>query len=236
MSNVNLFARVGNLFKGFMSLFISDIEKDHPEIAYENSINSMTGKYAKLKAAAAAVIRQRDDITSRLSAAKQKQTQLDADLKHAMDTNQDDIAVEILQAKNAIDAEVIDLNAEAQTAVTEAEKVKAQLLEVQGEIRRLKDEKDRNLAKLAGAQARIKIQEQIEGLSVDAEVQALGNVRTHIKNMVAQANLGEELKDADFDTRMKKLRQDSTRSTAEAQLAQLMAARAAQAAAPSKQM
>jgi phage shock protein A len=236
MSNVNFFARVGNLFKGFMSLFISDVEKDHPEIAYENSINSMTGKYAKLKAAAAAVIRQRDDISSRLTAAKTKQVHLEADLKQAMDTNQDDLAVEILQNKNAIDAEVTDLTQEAQNAVAEADKIKAQLLEVQSEIRRLKDEKDRNLAKLASAQARIKIQEQIEGLSVDAEVQALDNVRTHIKNVVAQASLGEELKDADLDTRMKKLRQDSSKATAQAQLAQLKAARAAQQAAPSKQM
>ena len=35
------FARMGNLWKGFLSLWISDIEKENPEIAYENSINSM---------------------------------------------------------------------------------------------------------------------------------------------------------------------------------------------------
>ncbi len=43
------FRRVANLWSGFVSLWISDIEKDHPEIAYENAINGMIEKYSKLK-------------------------------------------------------------------------------------------------------------------------------------------------------------------------------------------
>ena len=47
------------------------------------------------------------------------------------------------------------------------------------------------LAKMQRAQARVRIQEQLDGLSVDAEVKALDNVREHIKNTIAQANLGQ---------------------------------------------
>ena len=36
---------------GFMSVFVGRIEEKHPEIAYENAINNMTEKYAKLKSA-----------------------------------------------------------------------------------------------------------------------------------------------------------------------------------------
>ena len=46
------------------------------------------------------------------------------------------------------------------------------------------------LAKMQSAQARIRIQEQLDGLSVDADVKALDNVREHIKNTIAEANLG----------------------------------------------
>ena len=53
---MGFFSRVGNLWKGFLSLWIADIEKEHPEIAYENAINSMIQKYAKLKGATAAII------------------------------------------------------------------------------------------------------------------------------------------------------------------------------------
>jgi hypothetical protein len=34
-----MFNRLANLWKGFLSLWISGIEKEHPEIAYENAIN-----------------------------------------------------------------------------------------------------------------------------------------------------------------------------------------------------
>ena len=56
------FSRLANLWKGFVSLWISDIEKEHPEIAYENAINSMIEKYSKLKKATAAIIRRREEV------------------------------------------------------------------------------------------------------------------------------------------------------------------------------
>ena len=61
------FARIGNLWKGFLSLWISDIEKEHPEIAYENAINGMIEKYSKLKKATAAIIRRREEVADRLA-------------------------------------------------------------------------------------------------------------------------------------------------------------------------
>ena len=62
---MGLFSRLANVWKGFLSIWISDIEKEHPEIAYENAINSMIEKYAKLKSATAAIIRRREEVTDR---------------------------------------------------------------------------------------------------------------------------------------------------------------------------
>jgi len=143
-----------------------------------------------------------------------------------MDTNQDDLAVSILQMKNDNDQSVTELTAEAETAMAEAEKIKDALLEMKSEIKRVEDERDRNLAKLAGAKAKIQIHSQLEGLSVDAEIRALDNVRGHIANVISEANLGDELRGADLDVRMKGLQKGASRATAEAQLAQLKAARA----------
>jgi phage shock protein A len=86
------------------------------------------------------------------------------------------------------------------------------------------------LAKMASAQARIRINDQLEGLSVDAEVKALDNVREHIKNTIAQANLGAELKSTDLDSRLQALRAQSGDVTAKSQLAELKAASAAKKA------
>ncbi|MFN9474934.1 PspA/IM30 family protein [Acidovorax sp.] len=146
MASSNFLGRLSNLFTGFLSLFVSGIEKNNPEIAYENSINSMKANYDRLKKAAGAIIRQRDDVTTRLHNAKQKQAQLEANLQQAMDTNQDDLAVSILQMKNDNDQAVTELTAEAETAMAEAEKIKDALLEMKSEIKRVEDERDRNLA------------------------------------------------------------------------------------------
>jgi phage shock protein A len=230
MSDISFFARIANLFKGFLSIFVSDIEKEHPEIAYENAINSMLGKYSKLKAATAAIIRRREDIDERLKQASKDLAQTDAELNAAVATNQDDLALILIQKKNQLEVQAAELKADMETAHKDADDAKASILEVQAEIRKLKDERVVMLARMQSAQARIRIQEQLEGLSVDAEVKALDNVREHIKNTIAQANLGKELADTSLDARLKKLKSQTGDVQAQQQLAELKAKRAAQQA------
>lgn len=230
----NIFARISNLLTGILSIFVSDVEKKNPEVAYENAINSMRANYSKLMSAAGAVIRLRDDVTTRLHDAKAKQATLEANLQQAMDTNQDDLAVSILQMKAEVDQLVIDLTTEANGAIAEAEKVKQDLLEMKGATKRLEDERDQKLAKLAGAKGRIQVAKQRDGLSVDAEIRALDGVRKHIDTVISEANLGDELHGADLDVRMKNLQKGASKAAAETQLAQLKAARNQAAAA--KQM
>ncbi len=230
MAEGGVFRRLSNLWKGFVSLWISDIEKEHPEIAYENAINSMIEKYSKLKKATAAIIRRREEVSERLNAQTKELAQINADLSTAVETNQDDLSVLLIQKKNILEKEVTELKADLETASKDAEAAKASLVTVQGEIKKLKAEKDNMLAKMASAQARIRINDQLEGLSVDAEVKALDNVREHIKNTIAQANLGAELKSTNLDDRLAALRQQSGDVTAKQQLAELKAAAAAKKA------
>ena len=227
---MSLFARIGNLWKGFVSLWISDIEKEHPEIAYENAINSMIEKYSALKKATAAIIRRREELSERLGVQSKELAQITHDLNAAVETNQDDLAVVLIQKKNGLEQSVADLKADLEAAQKDADSAKNALMSVQGEIKKLKAEKDNMLAKMASAQARIRINDQLEGLSVDAEVKALDNVREHIKNTIAQANLGAELKSTDLDQRLSALRAQSGDVTAKQQLAELKAASAAKKA------
>src|SRR3981081_427469 len=94
------FTRLANLWKGFVSLWISDIEKAHPEIAYENAITSMIEKYSHLKKATASIIRRREEISERLATQSKELGQIAADLNTAVETNQDDLALVLLQKKN----------------------------------------------------------------------------------------------------------------------------------------
>ena len=234
MANNAIFARLANLWTGFISLWVSDIEKEHPEIAYQNAIASMIQKYTQLKAATGAIIARRQEITSRLEASERELAAVANDLEAAMATDQDDLAVVLIQKKNALDAAITELRADAAQATADADNAKDSLIQVKSEIDKLKAEKERMLAQMHSAQARIKIQGQLDGLSVDAEVQALGAVREHIKGQVAQASLGAELQNSDLDVRLNKLRQSSGSVTAKAQLEAMKQARAAAQAAPTK--
>jgi len=65
---------------------------------------------------------------------------------------------------------------------------------------------------------------------VDAEVKALDNVRDHIRNTIAEANLGRELSESSLDSRLAQLRNQVGDVQAKQQLAELKAKRAAQQA------
>ena len=225
---MGLISRLSNLWKGFLSIWISDIEKEHPEIAYENAINSMVTKYARLKSATASIIRRREEIDERYQAATKDLAQTEAELNTAVSTNQDDLAVILIQKKNQLTNDITDMKGEMEMAKNDADSAKTSLLSVQTEIRKLKAERDTMLAKMQSAQARINIQEQLDGLSVDEEVRALDTVRTHIKNTIAEANLGKELADSSLDSRLSKLRSEVGDVQAREELAAIKARKAAQ--------
>lgn len=220
------FTRLSNLWSGFLSLWVGDLEKNHPEIAYENSINSMVEKYTTLKKATAAIIRRREEIEQRYRVRKTSLDQVRLDLDTAMETEEDDLALVLISKKNALETEVSDLAGELDQARQDAEDAKASLLNVQAEIDKLKSEKDRMLAKMESSKARIQVQEQLEGLSVDAEVRALDNVRQHIETLSAEANLNKELQGQSMEGRLRKLRLQTGEVTARRELEELKAKRA----------
>jgi phage shock protein A len=230
MAGVGLFGRLGNLWRGFLSIWISDVEKAHPEIAYENAINSMIEKYSRLKTATAAIIRRREEIDERFKKTSAELAQTEGDLAVAVETNQDDLAVVLIQKKNQLTGDLTEMKGELDSAEKDAASAKTSLMSVQTEIRKLKGERDSMLAKMQSAQARLKIQEQIDGLSVDAEVKALDNVREHIRTTIAEANLGRELGDSSLDARLAALRNQAGDVQARQQLAEMKAKRAAQQA------
>jgi phage shock protein A len=225
------FKRLSNLLSGFMSLWISDVEKEHPEIAYENAINAMVEKYAKLKRATAAIIRRRDEIQNRYTSQAKELAEVSSDLDVAVQTAKDDLALILIQKKNELEKQVAELKADMETSAKDADSAKSSLIQVQSEIKKLQAEKDNMLAKMESAKARIRIQEQLDGLSVDAEVKALENVRGHIKNTVAEANLGSELAESSLDQRLKALRAQTGDVTARSQLDEMKAKMAAKKAA-----
>lgn len=236
MADINFVGRLSNLWSGFVSLWITDVEKRHPEIAYQNAIDSMIEKYGRLKSATAAIMRRREEISARLEKERSELAAISADLNAALATGQDELGIVLIQKKNALEASTKVLDQEMEQARTDAQEAKDSLIQVKAEIQKLKDEKDRMLAQMHSAQARLKIQNQLDGLSVDAEVRALDNVREHIRNTVAEAKMGSELRDSDLDVKLARLRQSSGAITARQQLEEMKRARSVQTDTAGKSM
>lgn len=227
MADINFFSRLSNLWKGFVSLWIADVEKEHPEIAYENAIRTATERFVQLRNATAALIRRRDELTSRREKAQSELTQVSNELEAAIIQNDRELGTILLQKKKALESELAQLATDAEAAGAEADDAKSSLLSIQADINKLKAERDSMLAQFKSAKARLAIQEQMDGLSVDATVEALDKVRDHIKNTAAEARLGSELHNSDLDVRLQKLRASSASVTAQSEFDQLVKARAA---------
>ena len=185
----------------------------------------MVEKYTRLKTATAAIIRRREDVNARVQQTTKDLAQTEAELGAALETGKDDLALVLIQKKNQLAADMAEMKAELDTAQADADSAKNSLIGVQGEIRKLKAERDSMLAKMQSAQARI--QQQLDGLSVEADVKALENVREHIKTTIAEANLGSELAGTSLDGRLAALRNQVGDVQARQQLAELKARKAA---------
>jgi phage shock protein A len=99
------------------------------------------------------------------------------------------------------------------------------LIAFQGEIARLKDEKVRMLARLANAKLRLGLRETLNGLSAEADIEALDAVRDHINRLVTEAQVHRDLGDRDLENRLANIRDAEAAASARAQLDELKRSR-----------
>ncbi|MCP4036573.1 MAG: hypothetical protein GY733_06525, partial [bacterium] len=88
-------------------------------------------------------------------------------------------------------------------------------------IRSLVREKGRMLATLANAKARRRLQSAMEGLSVEAEMDALEGVREQIERMDSESELDREIGGSDMRAQIRGFRDQARREAARSELAQL---------------
>lgn len=223
---MSLFARISNFFRGMLSLFVSDLEKSKPEVAYENAINAAKTKFEKARNAVATIIANRQQAEQRLKKAQTEKAQVDRDLEAALVANDEQLGAMLIQKQEQLEGIIATATADLDRLSQQAEESKAMLTDFKGEIDRLKSERDEMLARHHTAKAQLQIQDQLSGLSVDAEIRALDNVREGINQTVAKAQLNNELAGTDVDVRLKKLRQQAGTTQAASKFKALQQARA----------
>ena len=189
------------------------IEERNPELVYETAINERIKKHVELKKAIANILYIRNKTQSELEAAQEQLSQVNLDLETALDVNDDEAAEVLISRQMALQATVTEKAAELQSAAQQAEDAKQSLSQSRTSIEELKREKDKLIAQAKTAEAKLKIQETLDGLSLDADVQALTNVRESIEKKVAEAEINDEMNEDGIDNRLAEIRQ-RTQNTA----------------------
>ncbi len=228
---MGIFDRIVNVISGFFSNLVGTAEKSNPEAVYEAAIQARIKQHGELKKAVAGIVYLRNKLEADREQKTKDLADVNAQLPVAIESGDDEVALLLLQKKNELDKALEELTAELAKISGQAEEAKGSLLDFQGEIEKLKRERDQMLAKKATAEARIKIQGSLDGLSTDADVKALENVREHIQKLGAEADVSSELKENSLDARLKAIRVKTGDTQAKSQLDELKKMHAAKQAA-----
>ncbi len=215
------FDRLGNIWKGFLSLWISDIETRNPEAVYEAAIDERVRKHRELKKAVSGIVYLRNKLTTEHEEKERELREVNAQIPVAIEDGEDEVALILIQKKDELEAAIEGLNFELAKIRDQAEESKSALIQFQGEIEKLKREKEEMMARKANAEARISINETLDGLSTDADIKALENVREHIGKLQSEADLSSEIRGDSLDAKLKKIKNKAATSTAKLQLEEM---------------
>ena len=225
---MGFFDRLSNLWNGILGRWISTKETNNPEAVYETAIDERIKRHRELKKAVSGIVYLRNKLTAELETQERDLQEVHAQLPVAIEAGDDAVALLLITKKNALEASIAKTRLDLDKVSTQAKDATETLISFQGEIEKLKRERDEMLAKRATAQARIQIQETLDGLSTDADIKALQNVRENIHKLQAEADVGTEIKQDSLDARLAKVKVKTQDAAAQLQLEELkkqMAAR-----------
>lgn len=215
---MGFFDRLANVWKGFLSLWISDIEGKNPEAVYEAAIDERVRKHRDLKKAVGNIVYLRNKLQAELEQKETALKEVNVQIPIAVQDGEDEVALVLIQRKDELTSSIESLRKELERISNEAEEAKQGLIAFAGEIEKLKREKEEMLAKKANAEARIQIQETLDGLSTDADIKALETVREQIKKTQAEADVGSEIKGESLEGKLAKIRAKTASASARSQL------------------
>ena len=228
---MGFFGRLANVWNGFWGLFISDLETNNAEAVYESAIEGRIKKHRELKKAVSGIVYLRNKLSTELEEKKATLAEIQPQIPIAVEEGEDEAALVLIQKKDELTGAIAEIQVELEKVSVQAEEAKAGLIAFQGEIEKLKREKHEMMAKKANAEARIQIQETLDGLSTDADIRALDNVREGIDKLQAEADVGSELSDTNLDSKLEEIKQKTASASARNQLDEMKKQMAAKKAA-----
>jgi phage shock protein A len=219
---MGLLSRVWSLFRGMLFKNVKEMEVEHAEVIYDSAIEKKVESFHQLKKAVGALVTRRERLAADLETARRSHKQARSDLEGAIATNNAQIGPILIQKKEQLEEEIERLKGELGQSAKEVEEYKGLLIEMQGAITNLKVERERMLAQAASDKERIRIEDEIAGLSIEPELAALDNVREGLAALHGEAVVSKELGETDLDRQLVRLRREAAPTTAKARFAELV--------------
>ena len=217
-----VFGRMSGFLQGWLSAWICNRENANPRVVYEHAIRERRRQYAELKQGVAGILYMRNKLDAERVERRKELAVLHADIERAVRQGFDDLALELIGQKERLLEDLERTQKELEEVVSEAGSAKGNLVRFRSEIHALEREKVRMLAVLANARARRRIQEAMEGLSLDADMEALDNVREQIARLRTEGHLERELgADDGLRARVRALHEEARSEGARAELEEL---------------
>ncbi len=219
----SILSRFIALVRGALHGWVREREERSPRAVYEEAIAERTRHYAELKRAVAGILYMRNKLDGEIDQVRNALTRTHEEIRVALRKGDDAAALALVRRKQGLVGELERAEHEVERIRAEAEEAKGNLVRFRDEIRSLEREKVRMLATLANAKARRRIQEALEGFSVEGEMRALEGVREYVARVRAEGRLDEELPSADdgLEHRIRQIRADAEEDAARRELAEL---------------
>ncbi|MBI4514537.1 MAG: PspA/IM30 family protein [Deltaproteobacteria bacterium] len=213
--------RLTNLISGVLGEWLGGRERRNPAAVYEAAIGERSAQYAKLREAAASILYLRNKLGRQLEEARRELARSEGQIELALDRDDDEAALFLIERKERLTADLQRITKELAELTTEAESAKRNLVAFHSDIQSLREEKTRMLARLANAQARLRLQRALNGvagLTPDADIQALEAVREYIERTIGAITGADASGDGGLDARLDQIRSEQALHAARAQL------------------
>jgi phage shock protein A len=198
-----MLTRFAYLVRAMFGGWVRRTERRNPAAVYEQAIEDRTRQYRELKEAVAGILYMRNKLEAEIHERRIEVARVESDVGSAVGRGQDDLSLSLIEHKQRLGEELERAERELDTVRREADEAKGNLLRFREELRSLAREKGRMLATLANAVARRRLSEALDGLSVDADVRALEDVREQIARIATEGQLDRELTGADDEMRVR---------------------------------
>jgi phage shock protein A len=218
-------SRLKSLIGGKFSRWLKSREAHDPEAVYEAAISDRIRRYGQLKNAAAGAIYMRNKLERELKQKSAELAEVAEQAGQAADLNEDQCALILIRRKHELEAECARVKEELSQLTVEAEDAKKNLVGFKSEIDKLKTEKVRMLARLRNAQARMRVERALEGLSYDEDLRALQEVRESIQQMLTRSGVNREIHGSEIDQKLEEIRRRNAEAKVQAELDDLKRSR-----------